>query len=106
MTEASADATRDQRLVAAVNAIVDDATRQMARSIVVARGVERIRPILEGDERPAERVRRENAAALAQMAALGNTRDAAMQVARRWTSDPHTKKILAQRFRRLRRQKK
>jgi hypothetical protein len=73
--------------------------------VVVARGIERLRPIFEGDERPAERIRRENASALIEMASLGNSRNAAMQVARRRSTDPHTRKILAQRFRRLRRTK-
>jgi hypothetical protein len=91
-------------LVAAVRAIVDDAERRMARSIVVARGVERLTRLFES-ERPAERIRRENAAALAEMAARGNSRGSASQVAKRWSRDPHTRQMLAQRFRRLRRKK-
>ena len=108
----------DPRLVAAVRAIVADAGRlvptssstnwmAMAPEIVVARGVERLMAIsyIAGDERPAERIRRENASALLEMAALGNGRDAAMRVAGRRSLDPYTRERLAQRFRRLRRTK-
>jgi len=90
----------------AVRAIVADVERRMARAVVVARGVERLKAIVEGDERPAERYRRENDAALREMAARGNSRDSARQVARLFSSDPHTREMLAQRFRGLRRQKK
>lgn len=97
----------DPRLVAAVNAIFDDAVaRQRSRAVVVARGVQRLKLIIEGDERPAERIRRENASALSEMAALGNTRGAAMKVASRRESDPHKRTMLAQRLRRLRRVRK
>jgi hypothetical protein len=88
---------------AATRAIIADMERRVAPSIVEARGVERLMLLFETDERPAERIRRENALALGEMAALGNTRGAAAQVARRWSSDPHTREMLAQRFRRLRR---
>src|SRR5437868_5937625 len=71
--------TPDPRLVAVVRAIVADAARRVAPAIVVARGVERLMAIIEG-ERPAERIRRENASALQEMAALGDTRDSAWQV--------------------------
>jgi hypothetical protein len=93
-------------LVPIVCAIVADVERRVATEVIVARGLERLLLIIEGDERPAERLRRENASALLEMAALGNTRDAAMQVARRRSSDPHTREMLAQRFRRLRRRVK
>jgi len=97
----------DPRLVAAVRAIVADAGRQVAPEIIVARGVERFAAILEGDAaRPAERTRRENASALLEMTALGNSRGAAMKVARRRSSDPNTQDRLAQNYRRLRRTKK
>jgi hypothetical protein len=46
----------------------------------MARGVERLLRIGE-DERPAERIQRENAAALREMDELGNTRDAAWKLA-------------------------
>ena len=100
-------AVSDPRLVAAVRAIVADAGRLVAPEIVVARGVERLMAIsyIAGDERPAERIRRENASALLEMAALGNGRDAAMRVAGRRSLDPYTRERLAQRFRRLRRTK-
>jgi hypothetical protein len=94
----------DDLLAAAVRAIVADVQRNMAPAVVTARGVERMKVLIfDSDERPAERVRRENAEALHEMAALGNTRDAAWRVAGRRSKDPHTRTILAQRFRRLRR---
>ena len=94
-------------LVDLVRAIIADVRRGITDAVVVARGVERLTAIIEGDERPAERIRRENASALQEMAAFrGNTRDAAMKIAQRWSCDPHTQEILAQRFRRLRRTKK
>jgi hypothetical protein len=96
----------DPRLAAVVRAIIEDVGRRVAPAIVEARGVERLMVIIEGDERPAERYRRENAAALIEMEALGNTRDAAMRVARRWSSDPIERHNLAQRFRGLRRRTK
>ena len=97
----------DPRHIDLVRAIIADVRKGVTDAIVVARGVERLAALIEGDERPAERIRRENASALLDMAAfLGNSRDAAMQIARRRTSDPHTRKILAQRFRRLRRNEK
>lgn len=90
-----------------VRGIVADADRRVMREVVVARGIERIEQLLDGNgELPSERIRRENAAALVEMAACSNRRDAAKQVARRWSSDPHTQNILAQRFRRLRRNQK
>ena len=99
-------ATADPRLVAVVRAIIADVGRSVAPAIVEARGVERFAAILEGDAaRPAERIRRENASALLEMAALGNGRDAAMRVAGRRSLDPYTRERLAQRFRRLRRTK-
>jgi hypothetical protein len=99
----------DPRLVAAVRAIIADVRKGITDAVVEARGVERLMAIsyIAGDERPVERYRRENASALLEMAAFrGNTRDAAIKIAERRTSDPHTQEILAQRFRRLRRTKK
>jgi hypothetical protein len=96
----------NQRLEAAVREILADVRRFVAPGIVAARGVERLLVIKEGDELPAERRRRENTSALLEMEALGNTRDAAMKVARRRSSNPHTREMLAQRFRRLRRAEK
>ena len=96
---------RDPQLIAAVNAIADDEARRVARSVVVARGVQRLLEIIESDERPSERARRENASALREMAALGNSRGSAMKVARRRSSDPHKQEMLAQNYRRLRRHK-
>ena len=93
-------------LAAVVRAIAADVERRVGREVVVARGVERLLPFFESDELPSERARRENVLALREMAALGDTRDAAMKVARRWSSDPHRQEILAQRFRRLRRTEK
>jgi hypothetical protein len=75
----------------------------MARSVLVARGYERLRPIIEGDESPAERYRREGAKALREMAELGNRRGAAAEVARHWSKDPRTRHRLGQWFRKLRR---
>ena len=96
-----------QRIVAAVRAIITDMGRSMAPAIVEARGVERFAAILEADAaRPAERTRRENALALLEMAALGNSRKAAMKVAQRRSSDPNTQERLAQNYRRLLRTKK
>ncbi|MGY4499164.1 hypothetical protein ACVWYH_003095 [Bradyrhizobium sp. GM24.11] len=78
----------------------------MTTAIVEARGVQRIRAFIDHhEERPADRIRRENRAALAEMEALGNGPNSAMLVARRMSNDPHTRAILAQRFRRLRRRK-
>jgi hypothetical protein len=93
-------------LAAVVRAIALDAQRRVALEVVVARGVERLLPLFESDEFPTERIRRENASALREMAALGDTRDAAMKVARRRSSDPHRQEMLAQRYRRLRRSQK
>jgi hypothetical protein len=94
-------------LIAIVRAAVDDvADRQLARPVAVARAVERILVLVDGDELRSDRIRRENEAALLEMAALGNSRDAAMPVARRRTNDPHQREMSAQRFRRFRREKK
>jgi hypothetical protein len=93
-------------LVPIVREIIADVNRRVTPDVVVARGVERLLIAIEGDERPAERIRRENDAAMREMAARGNTRDSARQVANLWSRDPHTREILAQRFRRLRRTKK
>lgn len=96
----------DPRLKEAVQEIIADMQRRVAPETVLSRGLEKLEAVIESDERPAERIRRENAKALLEMAALGNTRDAAMLVARRRSSDPHTREILAQRYRRLRRAKR
>ena len=94
---------RDPQLIAAVNAIADDEARGVARSVVVARGIERLRPFIEGDESHAEQCRRENASALILMA-NGST---PMQVARRMSpKNPSKHHMYAQRFRRLLREKK
>ena len=95
------DDARDPRLVAAINAIADDEARHVSRPVLVARGLQRLRPILEGDESPAERYRREAAKALREMAELGNERGAAAKVARRLSKDPWTQHRLGQRFRKL-----
>ena len=89
-----------------VRGIIADVERRVTPEVVVARGVERLLLAIESDERPAERYRRENAALQIEMEALGNTRDAAMKVARRWSSDPMEQHNLAQRCRDLRRKKK
>src|SRR5258708_2765330 len=89
-----------------VRAIVADAGRQVATEVVVARGVQRLLIAIEGDERPAERWRRKNAEALQEMAALGNSRDAARIVAGRRSKDPNKRHNFAQRFRGLRRRQK
>jgi hypothetical protein len=104
MSEPAASIRSD--LAAVVREIAADVERRVARDVVVARGVERLLPFFESDELPTERIRRENASALREMAALGDTRDAAMKVARRLSSDPHRREMLAQRFRRLRRAQK
>jgi hypothetical protein len=96
----------DPRHIDFVRTIIADIRRGVTDAVVVARGVEFLGVLIEGDERPAERYRRENAQALREMAALGDSRDSAMQVARRWSSDPNTRQTLAQRFRGLRRTRK
>jgi hypothetical protein len=96
----------DPRHIDFVRTIIADIRRGIPDAVVVARGVERLTAIIEGDERPAERIRRENASALLEMAAFGNGRDAARKVADRWSLDPYTRERLAQRFRRLRLTKK
>ena len=98
------DDARDPRLVAAINAIADDEAKHVSRPVLVARGLQRLRPIIEGDESPAERYRREGAKALREMAELGNGRGAAAQVARRWSKDPRAQHKLGQWFRKLRRE--
>ncbi|QDW38748.1 hypothetical protein FFI89_017320 [Bradyrhizobium sp. KBS0727] len=90
-----------------VRAIIADVGRRMTPAVVEARAFERLAKIVRGgDELPAERYRRENAGAIAEMEQLGNSRDAAMIVARRRSDNPHTQEMLAQRFRGLRRKKK
>jgi len=89
-----------------VRGIVADVRRGVTDAVVVARGVELLGELIEGDERPAERYRRENAEALREMSARGNSRAAARQVARLFSSDLNTQQTLAQRFRGLRRTRK
>lgn len=105
MAEPSGDPRRAAIYRAVLLAVLADADRGVARQVVLARGVERLLMIGESDERPAERIQRENAAALHAMKERGNTRGAAMKVAKLFSKDPHTREILAQRFRRLRRAK-
>jgi hypothetical protein len=100
------DAARDPRIVDAINAILDDGASGRTRSVVVARGYERLRPIIEGDESPAERYRRQRAQALREMAALGNRRGVAGKVANSWSKDPRTRRRLGQWFRKLLRDQK
>ena len=96
------DDARDPRLVAVINAIADDEARHVSRPVLVARGLQRLQPFIEGDESPAEQCRRENASALIQMA-RGST---PMQVARRLSPNNLSKRHrYAQRFRRLLREK-
>jgi hypothetical protein len=99
----SIEAEQRAKLVAGVRAIIADVKRQMTDAVVEARGVERFKAIIEDDESPAERCRRENASALIRMA-RGST---PMQVAR-WMSpnNPSKRHMYAQRFRRLLREKK
>jgi hypothetical protein len=97
---------RNPDLVDAINAIADDEASGRARSIVVARGYERLQPFVEGDESPAERYRREGTKALREMAALGNKRGAASIVANRWSKDPRRRHRLGQWFRKLLRDQK
>jgi hypothetical protein len=89
-----------------VREIIADVQRRVTPAVVEARAVERLALVLEGDELPVERYRRENEAAIAEMERLGNTRDAAAIIARRWSDNPHRQEMLAQRFRRLRRRTK
>jgi hypothetical protein len=95
---------RDPRIVAAVRLVISDIQRSVAPSIAEARFFQCLDQVLaERDARPAERYRKENAEALREMAALGNTRDAAMKVAkRRAPDDPDRQKILAQTYRKIR----
>ena len=86
--------------------VIDVTERHIAPSVAAARGVDRILSLIGSDERPAERIARENAEALRLMAELGDGPGAAMKVARRWSDDPHERHNLAQRFRNLRRKKK
>jgi hypothetical protein len=96
---------RQSAVECVVREMFADARRFVAPGVVMARGVERLMKIIDSDERPAERYRRENDAALREMAARGNSRDSARQVARLFSSDPHTREMYAQRFRELRRKK-
>jgi hypothetical protein len=101
------DDARDPCLVAAINAIADDEARHVSRSVLVARGLQRLRPLIEGDESPSERCRRENAEALPYMAALGNGRGAALKAAKRaYPDNPSAHHRVSQRFRRILREQK
>jgi hypothetical protein len=88
-----------------LSAVFADVDRGVMRQVALARGVERLLMLGESDERPAERIQRENAEALREMNELGNNRDSAKKVASRRSTDPHTREILAQRFRRARRRR-
>jgi hypothetical protein len=96
----------DSILRAAVRDIMADMRRNIAPGIVEARGVERFKKIFEPDESPTEQYRRENADGLRWMAALGNARGSALKAARHVSSNPSAHHRLAQRFRRLLREKK
>ena len=97
----------DPRLVDIVRAIVADIRRGLPDGVVVARGVDRLTDILEGDESPSERCRRENAEALPYMAALGNGRGAALKAAKRaYPNNPSAHHRVSQRFRKLLRDQK
>ncbi|WP_409188597.1 hypothetical protein [Bradyrhizobium sp. RDM4] len=90
-----------------VRSIVADVQRRVATEVIESRAVERILVVIAGgDELPSERHRRENEAAMAEMERCGNGRNAAMKVARRWSSNPHEQQMLAQRFRRERLKRK
>jgi hypothetical protein len=99
---------RDLRLVAAVRLVISDIQRSVAPAIAEARFFQCLDQVLEErDARPAERNRRESAEALREMETLGNTRDAAMKVAkRRAPGNPERQKILAQSYRKTRLRKK
>jgi hypothetical protein len=104
MTAAATDI--DSILRAAVREIMANMER-MAPGVVEARGVEKLKKIFISDERPSERYRRENDEGLRQIAALGNVRGAALKAAQRLSKhDPSSQHRLAQRFRRLLREKK
>jgi hypothetical protein len=115
----------DNRLAAVVGAAVRDAIAATTRDVPLGSAVATVTAAVvaaiggDGDamnasvarspERPAERRRRENAAAMVEMDELerqGRRRDAAMIVARRTAINPHDPneiEMLAQRLRRLRR---
>jgi hypothetical protein len=90
---------------AALLAVFADQDRGVVRSVVIARGVEWLLRIGESHELPSERIRRENAEALRAMDALGNTPASAWKVAARYSTNPHTRLMYAQRFRRCRRRR-
>jgi hypothetical protein len=97
----------DPRIVAAVRLIISDVQRSVAPAIAEARFFQCLDQVIEEREaRTAERYRKENAEALREMAALGNARGAALKVAQRRSKDPSVQHRLAQRFRRLLREKK
>jgi hypothetical protein len=100
-------ATRDRRrLDAAILAIAADGALRLSSATTLARGRQLLEPIIEGDEQPAKRHRRENAEARAAMEVLGNKRGSALKVAKAMTKHcPHRTHAYAQRFRKLLRKK-
>jgi|ERR1700692_4144630 hypothetical protein len=107
MSEVVTRYRNDPRIVAAVRLVISDIQRSVAPAIAEARFFQCLDQVLEEREaRTTERSRRENAEALREMEALGNTRDAAMKVARRRApGNPLRQKILAQNYRKIRRLK-
>ena len=91
---------------AELRALFADVDRGVMRPVAVARCVERLTKIGASDERPAERVERENAWALREMDKRGNSRDSAWKVAGLLTKDPHARLMYTQRFRRCRRRRR
>jgi hypothetical protein len=104
MSEVVTRYRNDPRIVAAVRLMISDIQRSVAPAIAEARFFERHDQILEErDARPAERYRKESAEVLIEMEARGNTRGAAMKVARlRAPGNPERQQILAQRYRKIR----
>jgi hypothetical protein len=98
----------DPRLIAAVRVLISDVRRCVAPAIAEARFYQSYDAMrADTEESPAERCRRENAEALAYMATLGNRRGAALKAAKRaYPDNPSAHHRVAQRFRRLHRQKK
>jgi hypothetical protein len=98
----------DPRLIAAVRVLISDIRRSVTPAVAEARFFQCWDQVLEELEASTrERSRRETAKAILEMEALGNTRDAAMKVARRRApSNPDRQKILAQNYRKIRLKKK
>lgn len=99
---------RDPRIVNLVRRLITDVQCSRSPAIAEARffeGWEAMRA--ENTESPAERWRRENNEGLRWIAALGNVRGAALKAAQRVYPDtPSEHHRIAQRFRRLLRQKR